>query len=231
MSTVAEASLRCTSFGAVLALLLSCGTEQDASTLVGTVERTEVEISAPGSEILVAVAVQRGSRVGVGDLLAQLDDTVARAERDAVAAGLEAARAIRAETQGELARVRGLHRSAAASPQNLDRARRAYQEVVAVLHAEGPPWVRVWCPARAVARLSLGSSAEVRVQGIERLFHGRVIDIAREPEFTPHFALTEREREHIVYQTRVEIVDAPVGLRPGLPAEVRFSTDRSEKPR
>jgi HlyD family secretion protein len=263
---------------ALLVLLVSCGTEHDPAPLVGTVERTEVEISAPVSEILVELAVTRGSRVEVGDLVARLDDTVARAERDAASARLTAAGAARKETRRELARIRGLRRSAVASPQDLDRARLAHDEavareaeaqarvvqanrrlaehtltapvsgvvdqlpfdrgervppggVVAVLCADGLPWVRVWCPARALALLSLGSRAEIRVHGIEKPLRGRVIDVAREPAFTPHFALTEREREHLVYEARVEIVDAPDGLRPGLPAEVRFSTNRTETAR
>jgi hypothetical protein len=44
--------------------------------------------------------------------------------------------------------------------------------------------------------------------------------VARESEFTPHFALTERDRVHLVYETRVTITDAPATIRPGLPAEV-----------
>jgi hypothetical protein len=34
-----------------------------------------------------------------------------------------------------------------------------------------------------------------------------VLDVSREPEFTPHFALTERDRVHLVYETRVGIDD------------------------
>jgi hypothetical protein len=47
-----------------------------------------------------------------------------------------------------------------------------------------------------------------------------VLDISREPEFTPHYALTERDRVHLVYETRVRIENAPPQLRPGVPAEV-----------
>jgi HlyD family secretion protein len=93
---------------------------------------------------------------------------------------------------------------------------------VAVILADSPPWVRVWLPARIVTRTPVGSSARVRVHGLDKDLTGRLIEVAREPEFTPHFALSEREREHLVYRARVEIVDAPPGLRPGLPAEVHL---------
>lgn len=94
--------------------------------------------------------------------------------------------------------------------------------VIAVILATGAPWVRVWIPARAVARLRPGSTVEVEIPGIDGSFRGRLDDIAREPEFTPHFALTERERDHLVYESRVVLEDAPASLRPGLPATVRI---------
>ena len=74
-----------------------------------------------------------------------------------------------------------------------------------------------------------GAGAELRIHGRDSTLRGRVVEIAHEPEFTPHFALTEREREHLVYETRIEILDAPAGLRPGLPAEVHLNGARPQE--
>ncbi|MGD2116542.1 MAG: efflux RND transporter periplasmic adaptor subunit [Acidobacteriota bacterium] len=98
--------------------------------------------------------------------------------------------------------------------------------VAAVVLADEKPWVRVWLPARAVARTKAGSAARIEVEGLDGHLPGRVLDIAREPEFTPHYALTERESAHLVYETRVVIDEAPEGLRPGLPARVRLRLER-----
>lgn len=92
--------------------------------------------------------------------------------------------------------------------------------VVAVIISDEEPWVRVWFPARAVSRITVGSAAEVKVEGLERTLKGVLENISREPEFTPHFALTERESAHLVYETRVVLKDAPPELRPGIPAQV-----------
>jgi HlyD family secretion protein len=100
--------------------------------------------------------------------------------------------------------------------------------VVAVLLADGKPWVRVWVPERVVARVAIGTPATIRVDGFGAPMHGRVLDVAREASFTPHYALTERERVHLVYQTRIEIDDAPPVLRPGAPAEVRLALPDAE---
>jgi HlyD family secretion protein len=94
--------------------------------------------------------------------------------------------------------------------------------VLAVVLEEADPWVRVWIPETHVAELAPGAPAEVRIDGVPGELAGRVLDIAREPSFTPHYALTERDRVHLVYETRVQIVDPPPVLRPGMPAEIRF---------
>ena len=94
--------------------------------------------------------------------------------------------------------------------------------VVAVVLAAGDPWVRVWLPSRAVSRLRPGDPASVEIGGIAERLSGHIEDVAREPEFTPHFALTERERDHLVYESRIVIDNAPPNLRPGLPATVRL---------
>jgi HlyD family secretion protein len=92
--------------------------------------------------------------------------------------------------------------------------------VVAVVISDEQPWVRVWFPARAVSRIELGTEAEVKVEGLEGTLKGELENISREPEFTPHFALTERESAHLVYESRVVLKDAPPELRPGIPAQV-----------
>jgi HlyD family secretion protein len=84
------------------------------------------------------------------------------------------------------------------------------------------PWVRVWVPERRALAVHLGLPARVTIDGLGAPLAGRVIDVAREPAFTPHFALTERDRVHLVYEARVSLLDAPPELRPGLPAEVRL---------
>lgn len=99
--------------------------------------------------------------------------------------------------------------------------------VVAVVISDEEPWVRVWFPARAVSSIKLGTEAEVKVEGLEGTLKGELENISREPEFTPHFALTERESAHLVYESRVVLKDAPAELRPGIPAQVFIRVPKS----
>ncbi len=97
--------------------------------------------------------------------------------------------------------------------------------VLAVVLGDGAPWVRVWLPERSFVRVRPGTPARLRIDGLDGPLHGAVLDVARQPEFTPHYALTERDRVHLVYETRVRIESAPADLRPGVPAEVEIFAD------
>ena len=102
--------------------------------------------------------------------------------------------------------------------------------VVAVVMADAKPWVRIWLPARIVAHIGSGSKATVAVEGFEKPLQGTVTHVAREPEFTPHYALTERESAHLVYGSRIRLDDAPEDLRAGLPARVHFEPPAASQP-
>jgi HlyD family secretion protein len=251
----------------LLAGAAGCHDAADDLRLVGTVERTLVELTAPASEPIVEVAVQRGQRVARGDALVELDKTYALAELARSEASAAAARTAVFVARQELKRARELHRQTVASQQQLERAELAADEaaarlreadalvaaaekrvddlqlvspvdgvvdqlpfdegervpagsVLAVVLADGKPWVRVWLPETSYVRVRAGTPAEVRIDGIEGVMRGEVLDVARESEFTPHYALTERDRSHLVYEARVQIQDAPAELRPGMPAEV-----------
>lgn len=255
----------------VLALLLlaACWSESGDVSVVGSLERTQIELVAPVSEVIVEVGAERGDRVEPGRVVVRLDGTLAAAEVARAEANLAGARTADRVAESELERIGKLREGGVASQQQLEqiqlereeataRLREAQAQVVvaykrsgdlglsspvagvvdqlpfdegervpagavlAVVLADGDPWVRVWVPEHAVARIRPGTEAEVHVDGIDRPLRGAVLDVSREPAFTPHYALTERDRAHLVYETRVRLTDAPPGLRPGVPADVRF---------
>jgi HlyD family secretion protein len=258
----------------LVSLLAACDRNGSDLVLVGTVERTLIEMVAPVSETLIDLPAGRGQRVHTGDVLAQLDPSIAEAEVAGAEARLAGARTAQATAANEFERVTGLRRAHVASEQDLERAQLARDEaaarlreaqavlaaavhrldelvlrapvdgtvdqtpfdpgervpaggVVSVLLDAGAPWVRVWVPEQRASVIHLGLTAQVTIDGIATPLVGRVDDVAREPAFTPHFALTERDRVHLVYEARVVLPDAPPDLRPGLPAEVRITLERA----
>ena len=261
---------------ALLLLFGACG-RSGVFHLAGSVERTILEITAPISEAVVEIAVERGARVAAGEVIVRLDSEVAEAELKAFEAALAAAQATLTEAEREFTRTAELNRRRVASAQQLDKARRGRDEavalvaekeariaqatkrlddltlrsyaagvvdqlpfeegervpaggVVAVVQTDEEPWVRIWLPSRAVARATGEARAEVRVEGLDGMLEGRLEEVAREPEFTPHFALTERESAHLVYRARVVLSNAPEGLRSGLPAQVKLTLAKQAAP-
>jgi len=254
-----------------VALQGGCGEGDGDLEMVGTVEYTLLELVAPAQEVIVAVNARRGDAVAAGQVVVQLDPTLADAEIAPAQAELAGAQTAVITAEHELVRQIRLHARDVASETALERAQLERSEayarlraseaavavarkhrsdldvrtlatgvldqipydpgervplgsVIAVLVEDGDPWVRVWIPEPYLSRVSLGTAAQVRVDGLAEPMQGNVIDIAREPEFTPHYALTERDRVHLVYEARIEITDAPDRLRPGTPADVRIPT-------
>jgi HlyD family secretion protein len=81
------------------------------------------------------------------------------------------------------------------------------------------PWVRVFLPARDAARIRLGQSAVVTLDGApRRQFSGTVTVINPRAEFTPRAALTQEEREDLMFGVRIDVLDSTGAVKPGLPA-------------
>jgi HlyD family secretion protein len=98
--------------------------------------------------------------------------------------------------------------------------------VVVVMLAGGAPYARVYVPQPLRALLGDGARARVRVPGLEREYAGRLRTIARDPVFTPYFALTQHDRSRLAYVSKVDLDDPEArDLPAGLPVEVRFDLE------
>lgn len=95
---------------------------------------------------------------------------------------------------------------------------------VAVLLADGLPWVRIYIPEPLRAGVRIGTPATVRVDGIDREFRGRVRYLSSEAAFTPYYSLTQRERRRLAFLAEVELTDPEATSLPvGIPAQVRIT--------
>ena len=134
----------------VLLCAASCGDDGNTLRLVGSVERTLVELSAATSEVIVSLPVERGRHVQAGDVLVKLDPTLVEAEVARVEAEVAGARTGQAVTRHDLTRARDLHRGKIVSADQLEHAELAWDEASAKLKE---------AEARlAMARISASSS-------------------------------------------------------------------------
>jgi HlyD family secretion protein len=147
--------------------------------------------------------------------------------REQIEAAREASAAARAQSGAADSRARELVLTAPIDGVVLVRAVEPGEIVppnTAVLTLGNPDrlWMRVYVAAPRLARVRLGDRAEVRVQGVDRTFPGRVVEIHPRAEFTPRAALTEEERANLVFGVKVELEPSDGVLKSGLPAEARF---------
>jgi len=86
----------------------------------------------------------------------------------------------------------------------------------------GDRWVRIYVREDRVGRLTLGGSAEIRIDAFPaRVYRGEIVFIADEAEFTPRTVQTREERVKLVYRVKIRVVgDTALDLKPGLSADV-----------
>lgn len=186
---------------------------------------------------------------------ARAERDAAQAERDAAEANLRELRAGTRHEQIEQARQALAETQATAQRYAIDLARLTVTapvpgrvdsfplqpgnqpqagKVVATLLA-GQPYARVYIPEPLRARVQPGDSAQIHVDGLPEAFTGRVRMVEADPTFTPFYALTERDRQHLSYVAKIDFANPPPNLPAGLPVQLDFpqvqtQTDPSGQP-
>ncbi len=95
-------------------------------------------------------------------------------------------------------------------------------QVVAVVLAGSQAYARVYVPEQWRLGIAPGTTAEVRVDGLDRALPGRVRRIESAATFTPYYALTERDRGRLSYVAEVDIEGLDRRLPDGVPVTVTF---------
>ncbi|HVM71350.1 MAG TPA: efflux RND transporter periplasmic adaptor subunit [Anaerolineales bacterium] len=96
-----------------------------ALTASGTVEMTEVNVAPEAAGKIMAVNVKEGDTVHVGDVLAQLDDTLLKDQRAIAASNLATAKIALAQLTSP-ATIASVQAAIAQDKQNIDDAQQAY---------------------------------------------------------------------------------------------------------
>jgi len=124
----------CTVALALAGLLTGC-TRERGGAAVGTIERHRFELSATVAEQIIALPVQEGQSVRVGELLAQLDGRVLAASRASAAAQVEQFRQRLEELRHGARReeIAQLEAQLAAAVAQRDQAEKDYARVIQLL--------------------------------------------------------------------------------------------------
>jgi len=82
------------------------------------------------------------------------------------------------------------------------------------------PWARIYVSQFLLPRIKSGDTLSAQLDGDTTTFRGRVTAIATRAEFTPRVALTEQEREDLLFGVKVEFSGSVDKLRAGMPITV-----------
>ena len=92
---------------------------------------------------------------------------------------------------------------------------------VASLLVGETPYARVFVPASVRTGMREGQELVLHVEGSPQAWHARVRSIARDPSFTPYYALTGDDASRLVYRAELLLTDAGAAQLPaGLPVQV-----------
>lgn len=92
---------------------------------------------------------------------------------------------------------------------------------VVVMLADGVPYARIQVPEPLRAQVTAGRRVYVSMDGVEGQLEGTVRYISAEAEYTPYYALSQKDRSRLSYKAEVTVDDArAVALPVGVPVQV-----------
>lgn len=208
----------------------------------GTVEATEIDLSARISGVIESYGAREGDAVAKGQVIAALDCADLR-----LAAGIASEDYKRAEE---------LYRGGSVSKEKYDRLKYgrddsalkvewcsvkspvagrllySYREKgelvapgtkLATVADLSEVWADIYVPHDMLARLSTGMAvAGFLPEAGDRVFPGRISVIYSEAEFTPKNVQTRKERTRLVFAVKVSFPNPDETLKPGMTLEVKL---------
>ena len=83
----------------------------------------------------------------------------------------------------------------------------------------------VYLPEDEYGAVNIGDSVYITVDSFPgETFEGTILRISDEAEFTPKNVQTESGRKSTVYAVKIQVLNPDHKLKPGMPADVEFST-------
>ncbi|HRY29821.1 MAG TPA: efflux RND transporter periplasmic adaptor subunit [Elusimicrobiota bacterium] len=207
----------------------------------GTVEATEVDVSARVASPVAAYEVFEGAEVSEGQTLVRLSGEDIRLAKE--------------QTERDFQRAKKLYEGGSVSQEVFDRLRFLRDDaalragwcevrsplagtVLRVYHEAGEQampgtklltladlrevWAYVYVPQPLLARISLGQEVEGLLPETGRALKGTIRFIRSEAEFTPKNVQTREERTRLVYGVKVVFPNPERVLKPGMTVEVRL---------
>ena len=83
-----------------------------------------------------------------------------------------------------------------------------------------PVSLTIYVPETRLGQIQLGMDVPVVVDSFPaKVFHGKVVLIGSQAEFTPRNVQTKEERVNTVFAVKVQLPNPDLELKPGMPAD------------
>jgi HlyD family secretion protein len=224
--------------------------QSTALTGSGTIETDEIAITPQTSGRIILAPAEEGIAVKTGDVLYRLDPAIAKLQIDQAKAGVRAARAnyihvrdtsgsssadkAAAKAQWDQAKVALRMAQVQAgyttirSPINgtlSNIAALAGENAVpggtlAIVSNPASLTVTIYIPETQIGQVTVGQKGTITTDSTTKTYHGQVVFIGTQAEFTPASIETKDQRVKLVYQVKLTVTDADSDLKPGMPADV-----------
>jgi HlyD family secretion protein len=216
----------------------------------GTIETEQVAITPQTSGRIIAAPEEEGVPVKKGDVLYRLDPAIANLQVQQAIAGANAAAANLRNVRDDSASTKAdVDAARAQSDQaniavKMAKVQAGYATVtspidgvvssiaaktgenavpgstLAVISNPASLTVTVFVPESLIGQVKVGQSGALTTDSVTKTYHGQVVFIATQAEFTPASIETKDQRVKLVYQVKLRIIDADAALKPGMPADV-----------
>jgi len=216
-------------------VILQLGTESYATQLAqAQAARDQAAARIPGAEATLVQAqkdydrsvilVSQGTRAqsALDQDKATLDN--ARAQRRAAGAALDQAQAALDDMHISTDRlsVRAPRDATVDSlPYHLGERPPVHATVAVLLDADAA-YVQVYIPEPLRAKLTAGTQASLKFDGVDKSYTGTLRYVSHEAAFTPYYSLTERDRSRLAYLAKIYLQGDASALPSGAPVSVDF---------
>ena len=216
----------------------------------GTIETDQIAITPQTSGRILTAPAEEGVPVARGDVLYTLDPALldlqvsqARAGVDAAKANIKTVRAKSGHTKADTAAAQAQLDQANVALA-MARLQAGYATVVspidgvvssiaarsgenaapgstlAVISNPASLTVTIFVPESQIGLVKIGQTGTLTTDSLTKTYHGSVVFVATQAEFTPASIETKDQRVKLVYQVKLRITDVDASLKPGMPADV-----------
>jgi HlyD family secretion protein len=216
----------------------------------GTIETDQIAVTPQTSARILTAPSEEGVAVKKGDVLYTLDGSLLQLQVDAAQAGVDAAAANLKNVKGKSGHTTADVKAAQAQLDQakialkMAQAQVGYTTVLspidgvvssiaakagenaapgstlAIVSNPASLTVTIFVAETQIGQVKIGQNGTLTTDSSTKTYHGTVVFIATQAEFTPASVETKDQRTKLVYQVKLRISDADASLKPGMPADV-----------